>query len=236
MNSIQSEALTPWVFRLQTIRKLHDRNPTMEYSYLKEMAEEMWNVLYDHEKEVYEKISQKEAEEYQKQLERREVLDYALNTLGIVDPRYLWVAEQGDSCILNAITCTVWICQWSDAVIYVRLLCWSGWRAPLPSEDWVVWYTHHPLPAIYNTLRISRILHSGGGVSAALDSKDALDDQERVYYYDQVNDVSQWEHPLDAHFQVRLCIRCGSSTQLRPLHTEAQTTPALLSEITASAH
>lgn len=82
------------IFRAKTIRKLHDRNPSMEYAYLKEMAEEMWNVLYAHEKEVYEKISNLEKAEYQKQLERREVLDYALNTLGIVDPRYLWVAEQ----------------------------------------------------------------------------------------------------------------------------------------------
>lgn len=127
------------IFRAKTIRKLHDRNPTMEYSYLKEMAEDMWNVLYEHEKAVYEKISAAENEEYQKQLERREVLEYALNTLGIIDPRYLWVAEQ-------------------------------GWRAPLPSEDWMV-------------------------------CKDSLDDQERVYYYDQVNDVSQWEHPLDSHFR-----------------------------------
>ena len=127
------------IFRAKTIKKLHERNPTMEYSYLKEMSEEMWNVLFDNEKEVYEKISAKEKEEYQVQLEHREVLDYALNTLGIVDPRYLWIAQ-------------------------------LGWRAPLPSEDWIV-------------------------------CKDTLDDQERVYYYDTVNDVSQWEHPLDQHFR-----------------------------------
>jgi hypothetical protein len=127
------------IFRAKTIRKLHDRNPTMEYSYLKERAEEMWTVLYDHEKLVYEDISNAEKEEHAKQLEKRETLDYAHNVLHIVDPRYLWVAEQ-------------------------------GWGAPLPSEDWIV-------------------------------CKDTLDDQERVYYYDTVNDVSQWEHPLDEHFR-----------------------------------
>ena len=31
--------------------------------------------------------------------------------------------------------------------------------------------------------------------------KDTLDDQERVYYYDTVNDISQWQHPLDQHFR-----------------------------------
>ena len=127
------------VFRAKTIKKLYSRNPSMEYTYLKEMAEEMWNVLFDNEKEVYEKISNKEKEEYQVQLEHREVLDYALNTLGIVDPRYLWIAQ-------------------------------LGWRAPLPSDDWIV-------------------------------CTDTLDDQERVYYYDTVNDISQWEHPLDQHFR-----------------------------------
>ena len=127
------------IFRAKTIKKLHERNPTMEYAFLKETAEQMWEVLFENEKEVYVQISEKEKEEHQQQLEHREVLDYALNTLGIVDPRYLWIAQ-------------------------------LGWRAPLPSEDWIV-------------------------------CKDNLDDQERVYYYDQVNDVSQWEHPLDGHFR-----------------------------------
>ena len=127
------------IFRAKTIRKLHDRNPTMEYSYLKEKAEEMWTVLYEHEKKVYEVISNAEKDENARQLEEREILDYAQNVIGIVDPRYLWVAEQ-------------------------------GWRAPLPSEDWIV-------------------------------CKDNLDDQERVYYYDTVNDISQWNHPLDEYYR-----------------------------------
>ena len=50
-------------------------------------------MLFDNEKDVYETISAKEAEDYQVQLEHREVLDYALNTLGIIDPRYLWIAQ-----------------------------------------------------------------------------------------------------------------------------------------------
>jgi hypothetical protein len=42
-----------------------------------------------------------------------------------------------------------------------QLTCvaWQGWRAPLPSEDWIV-------------------------------CKDNLDDQERVYYYDQVRSIA----------------------------------------------
>ena len=101
----------------------------------------MGNVRDNLVKEACEKFDkgEMEKEEYQVQLEHREVLDYALNTLGIVDPRYLWIAQ-------------------------------LGWRAPLPSEDWIV-------------------------------CKDTLDDQERVYYYDTVNDISQWEHPLDQHFR-----------------------------------
>ena len=38
-------------------------------------------------------------------------------------------------------------------------LAWQGWRAPLPSEDWIV-------------------------------CKDNLDDQECVYYYDQVRSIA----------------------------------------------
>ena len=99
-------------------------------------------------------------------LEHREVLDYALNTLGIVDPRYLWIAQ-------------------------------LGWRAPLPSEDWIV-------------------------------CKDTLDDQERVCYYDTVNDISQWEHPLDQHFRNQVKERsrsCSMRSHVRSL-ARHQASPA----------
>ena len=33
------------IFRAKTIKKLHERNPTMEYAFLKETAEQMWEVL-----------------------------------------------------------------------------------------------------------------------------------------------------------------------------------------------
>eukprot|EP01045_Picozoa_sp_COSAG04_P032495 COSAG04_NODE_6392_length_1340_cov_0.749396_1_plen_190_part_00 len=70
------------IFRAKTIKKLHERNPTMEYAFLKETAEQMWEVLFENEKEVYVQISEKQKEEHQQQPEHREVLDYALNTLG----------------------------------------------------------------------------------------------------------------------------------------------------------